>query len=210
MPETITSLIIGAVGGGVAAAIQYGFRRYAESEQVRREVVETHLLQLQNSVESLYYRVNNLRDWSGRAVMTEDYYRRSSAYVLGRVLAHEALLVAKGVYAKLHRNTALKRKVKAGLHSLNWAMDDQSFLHYHRVQLGDMLLDGSRVITYTEFLERWSEPRFAEVVASVSGFLKAVEPERLDRMRADAAGLLALLARQTRVPSALELAGDDA
>lgn len=61
MPDTLSALII-ATGAAVAgAAVQYGFRRYTETSQVRREIVETHLLQLQNSVESLYYRVNNLR-----------------------------------------------------------------------------------------------------------------------------------------------------
>ena len=208
MPEAIWSLIIGAVGGAVAAAIQYGFRRYAESEQLRREVVETHLLQLQNSVESLYYRANNLRDWAGKAVMSERYYQQTSAYVLGRVLAHESMLVSKGVYAKLDRNTSLKRTIKATLHSLNWAMDDEAFLHYHRVQLGEMLLEGDSVISYTDFLHRWTEPRFAEVVSAVSRFVQKVSPDRLDKIRSDAARLIDLLAKQTKVPTALQLAKD--
>ena len=205
MPETLTSLLIGAAGGAITAAIQFGFRRFAETSQQRREVVETHLLQLQNAAESLYYRVNNLRDWAGKSVMKEDYYRQSSAYIIGKVLAHESLLVSKGVYAKLNRDTSLKRKVKATLHALNWEMDDHSFLHYHRVQLGEMLLDGDRIVTYTEFLARWSEPRYGDAVSAASAFVQSVSSDRLDGMRHTAAQLISLLAAKTSVPSALEL-----
>jgi hypothetical protein len=206
MPDTVFSLLIGAVGGAMTATLQYGFRRYAEVEQVRREIVETDLLQLQNSAESLYFRASNLRDRSGRSVMSDDYYRLTSAYVLGRILAYEALLVSKGVYAKLHRNNALKYRVKATLHALNQAMDDQTFLHYHRLQLADMLLDGQRVISYTEFLHRWSDRKFADANAAVALFVETVSDSRLDRIRDSAAELVKLLAAQTRVPSAMELA----
>ncbi|HYD54739.1 MAG TPA: hypothetical protein VEA99_19045 [Gemmatimonadaceae bacterium] len=208
MPDTITTLFVGAVGGAVAAAIQYGFRRLAEAEQVRREIVERQLLQLQDAVESLYYRANNLRDWAGKAVMSEVYYRQTSAYAIGRVLAHASLLVSTGVYAKLRRDALLKHEIKARLHALDRAMDDQSFLHYHRVQLGEMALDGERVLGYTAFLARWPEARFADATESVSRFLQAVAPERLDAMRREAERLIALLSRQTSVPSALALAGE--
>ena len=147
MPDTLSSLLIGAAGGVLTAGIQHVFRRYSETEQVRREIVERHLLQLQNSVESLYYRSNNLREWAGKAVMPDEYFEQSTAYIIARVLAHESLLLSDGVYAKLPRRGALKRSIKAKMHALNWGLDDQRFLHYHRVQLGEMALDGSRVLT---------------------------------------------------------------
>ena len=205
MPETLVSLIIGALGGGVATAIQYGFRRYAETEQIRREIVETDLLQLQNCAESLYYRAANLRDWAGKAFMSDDYYVTTSAYALGRVLAYETLLVSKGDYAKLQRNKRLKHNIKSTLHELNWAMDDETFLYYHRLQLGEMLLDRERVVTYTEFLQRWDETRFAGVVMAVSGFLAHVSAPRLDTMRENAGRLVSLLTAETNVPSAMKL-----
>ncbi len=206
MADILSALIIAAGGAFAGAGAQYGFRRYTETEQVRREIVETHLLQLQNSVESLNYRVNNLRDWSGRATMSDDYYKETTAYAIGRVLAHESLLVSKGVYAKLSRHAAIKRSVKASLHSLNWAFDDQSFLYYHRLQLGEMALDADRVISYTEFSGRWQEAKYATAVASVSRFVTSVTDARLDMIRSEAENLIALLAEQTDVPSALQLA----
>ena len=206
MADILSSLAI-AVGGAFAGAgAQYGFRRYTETEQVKREIVETHFLQLQNSVESLYYRVNNVRDWSGRTTMSDDYYRQTTAYAIGRVLAHESLLVSKGVYAKLSRHAAIKRRIKASLHSLNWAFDDQAFLYYHRLQLGEMALDGDRVVSYTEFSGRWQDAKYAAAVASVSRFVTSITDTRLDAIRSEAEKLIGLLAAETDVPSALELA----
>ncbi|MEO8334424.1 MAG: hypothetical protein ABI664_05600 [bacterium] len=209
MPDTLSALIIATGAAFAGAGVQYGFRRYTEAAQMRREIVETHLLQLQNCVESLYYRANNLRHWDGRETMSDDYFTQTTAYAIGRVLAHESLLVSKGVYAKLSRNASIKRRVKASLHSLNRSFDDQSFLYYHRLQLGEMALDADRVVSYTQFSARWPEERFAVAVASVSRFVASVSDTRLDTIGAEAEKLVALLAEQTDVPSALELAGSE-
>ncbi|MEO6528939.1 MAG: hypothetical protein ABIP93_20140 [Gemmatimonadaceae bacterium] len=209
MPDSASSLLIGAVGGLIAAATQHAFRRYAETEQVRREVVETHLLQLQDGVESLYYRMNNIQDWTGKSVMPDAYFELTSAYIFGRVLAHESLLVSKGIYAKLRGDDVLKREVKAGLHSINRAMDDRIFLHYHRVLLGQMALEGDRVLTFTEFLDRAALPKYAGVVASTATFTQSAAPERLEQLRTLAGSLVTVLAAQTGVPSAASLARDD-
>jgi hypothetical protein len=211
MAETsvVNALLIGAVGGGITAAIQYGFRRYGETQQQRREIVETHLLQLQNSAESLYYRSRNLLEKTGRSVMDPDYYVKTSAFALGRVLAHEQQLMAKGVYAKLNRSTRMKREIKARLHAINLTMDDREFLHYHRVRLAEMLLDEDGLISFGEFLKRWSDPAYSGPVTSVSEFVRKLptEPsaERLGKIRDAAGELVLLLERETNVPSAMTL-----
>lgn len=221
---SVAALLFGAVGGAITAAIQYGFRRYGEAQQERREIVETHLLQLQNSAESLYYRARNLLEKSGKSVMDDDYYLKTSSFALGRVLAHEQQLMMKGVYAKLSRSNRIKREIKARLHVINLAMDDSKFLHYHRVRLGEMLLDHDRLITFSEFLQRWSEPAFRGPVSSVSEFVRTLtsglpaatsgahpnapasaSAVRLGRIRDAAGELVLLLERETQVPSAMTL-----
>ncbi|HTK41879.1 MAG TPA: hypothetical protein VL287_09830, partial [Gemmatimonadales bacterium] len=74
--------------------------------------------------------------------------------------------------------------------------------HYHRVQLGEMALDGARVLTYTEFLQRWAESKYSEPVRAVSGFMRSIEPGRLERTRVVAGQLVELLSGETGVPSA--------
>lgn len=202
----VGTLIVGGIGTLIGAVIQYRIQRFSAERQERREIIETHLLQLQNSLESLYYRINNLRDWGGKSVMTDDYFRNTSIYILGRVLAHESLLVSKGVYAKLDYDEALKKQLKGQLHSINWSMDDQRFLRYYRMQLAEMLLQDGQVLSYTDFLEQLDKERFQEAVTAAVQFVEAVVPERLDAIRNTSSKLIGILETRTGVPSALSLA----
>ena len=208
MAETsvANALLIGAVGGAITAAIQYAARRYGETQQQRREIIETHLLQLQNSAESLYYRATNLLDRTGKSVMPDDYYVKTSAFALGRVLAHEQQLIAKGVYAKLGRSDRLKREMKTCLHRINLNMDDRVFLHYYRVLLAEMMLDQDRLIGFGEFLKRWGDPIYSGPVTTVQEFVEKLPKDRLEAIRVAAGQLVRLLEQETQVPSALTLA----
>ena len=72
MSNSIYSLLMAGLGAAIATIFQHFFQRYTESQRIHREIVESRLLQLQNSVESLYYRANNLLGWAGKATMSED------------------------------------------------------------------------------------------------------------------------------------------
>lgn len=80
MESALLALLVGVVGGIFGAATQHAFKRYAESGQTRREIVETHLLQLQNSVESLYYRMNNLQHWGDRGKYLQIWRRENGEW----------------------------------------------------------------------------------------------------------------------------------
>ena len=95
MSSELIAFLLTGLGAVIGAAVQYGFQRLSAERQERREIVETYFLQLQDAVESLYYRINNLRDWGGKRVMSDDYFRLTSVYAIGRVLAYESLLVSK-------------------------------------------------------------------------------------------------------------------
>jgi hypothetical protein len=140
--------------------------------------------------------------------MGDDYYVKTSAFAFGRILAHEQQLISKGVYAKLNQSTRMKREIKAKLHAINLGMDDQVFLHYHRVLLAEMLIDEDRLISFGEFLKRWSDPAFSGPVSSVSQFVGNLSEARLKEIRAAAGALVGLLERETQVPSALTLSAD--
>ena len=206
-PASVTSLAAGAIGAVIGTLFQYAFGRYKETQQIRREIVETRLLQLQNAVESLYYRSNNLLDWGGRGTMSDDYYVQTSAYAFASVLAHEALLVSTGTYAKIRSDVELKSTIKGTLHRLNSAMDPGGLHHYYRVQLGEMATEGERILSFTEFLERWNDVRYVTPVIALRVALDAFSTDQLARMRDLAGELVTVLARKTGVPSALELTG---
>ena len=206
MSTELIAFILAGLGALIGAAIQYGFQRHSAQRQERREIIETHFLQLQDAIESLYYRINNLRDWGGKHVMSDDYFRLTSVYAIGRVLAYESLLVSKGIYAKLHYDDTLKRKLKGGLHRINHGLDDQRFLHYHRVQLAESLLKDEKVVPYTEFLSRAEEPAIKAVILAAAGFVESAPAHVLDEIRSSASEVIRVLEAHTQVPSALTLA----
>lgn len=205
MATELIAVLVGSVGALLGAAIQFSFQRLSAARQERREIVEQCFLQLQNALESLYYRINNLRDWAGKRVMTDDYFRLTSVYAFGRVLAFESLLVSEGIYARLHYDKSLKTELKRGLHRINHSMDDQRFLHYHRVQLAEALLEGEKVVSYTEYLSRAQEPLVKPVIEAAAQFVETVKGPVLDEIRDAAEQLIRLLERHTQVPSALSL-----
>jgi hypothetical protein len=205
MAEGIEGLLFGALGALAGACVQYYFQRRTASRQEKKEVIETQLLQLQNSVESLYYRLNNLQFWSGKAVMSDDYYTNTWLYIVGRVLAHENQLVVKGIYAKLDYDNSLKRELKLRMHNINWGLDDNGFLYYHRVQLAEMIMDKDRIITYTEFLDRLSLPVYSNTVASALKYLQYAQKSSFEKIRIESEALVNTLQKCTKVPSALSL-----
>ncbi|OUJ69921.1 hypothetical protein [Hymenobacter crusticola] len=205
MAEGIEGLLFGALGALGGAGIQYYFQRRTASRQERKEIIETHLLQLQNSVESLYYRLNNLRFWSGKEMMSDDYYTHTWLYIVGRVLAYEHQLVIKGIYAKLDYNDSLKRELKLRMHNINWNLDDGEFLHYHRVQLAEMTMDKDRIITYTEFSDRVSSPAYSSAVAPALKYLQHAPKSAFEKIRTESEALVNALQKCTKVPSALSL-----
>jgi hypothetical protein len=206
MSSEFSGLIFAVFGTFFGALIQYYFQRHSAARQERREIIEVHLLQLQNAAESLYYRMNNQLDWEGKSVMGDEYFRTTSLYIIGRILAQESLLTSQGVYAKLGYDERFKRQLKTTLHAINSCMDDQRFLHYYRVQLAEMLIRGNQVVTYTEFLSIRNEERYAAALTAAGEFVASVSKTRLENLRVNSKALVSLLEAKTKVPSALTLA----
>src|SRR5437870_10810424 len=77
-----------------------------ESEKAKRRsaLVSRYLFQLQDAVEALWFRLNNLSAQGGRAVMDKTYFEMTTLYALGRVLASERILALEGVYPQLNVN----------------------------------------------------------------------------------------------------------
>jgi hypothetical protein len=205
MSNELRALIFAGLGTFIGALIQYYFQRRSVAHQERREIIEVHLLQLQNAVESLYYRLNNLLDWDGKMVMEDGYFRQTSIYILARILAQESLLTTRGIYAKLGYDESFKRSLKLSLHSLNSCLDDQNFLYYHRVQLAEMLIQDGQLITYTEFLAVLENNAKVSAVVKAEEFITTASGRQWERLRQQAKSLVFLLESKTRVPSAITL-----
>jgi hypothetical protein len=159
---TIVAALLGGVLGSLGA--QWLGERYRQNqtiESTRRDVAVRHLVQLQDALESLWFRIDNLANRGGRQVMQSNYYELSTIYVIGYALAHKRLLTVEGAYAKLDVfQPGFSRELENDLEALEKALGDEantssSFYRYERRALADFLLtwDGVwRVISYTEFV----------------------------------------------------------
>lgn len=205
MTNELRALIFAGLGTFMGALIQYYFQRRSVAQQERREIIEVYLLQLQNAVESLYYRLNNLLDWGGKTFMADDYYRTTSTYIFARILAQENLLITQGIYAKLSYDERFKRSLKFHLHSLNRGLDNQNFLYYHRVQLAEMLVREGELINYTDFLALLDQNQTTVAVVKAEEFIVSASNQQLEMLRQQAKTLVYLLESKTRVPSAITL-----
>lgn len=105
MPDTVTTIVtalIGAVlGSGGAVLIQYLLTNRSEKLHRREILVQRYLFQLQDALEMLWYRLDNLANNSGLSVMSTEYFETTTLYVLGRVLALERIFMLEAVYPQL-------------------------------------------------------------------------------------------------------------
>ena len=99
---TIAAALIGGVIGSLGA--QWLGERYRRRQDVQatRRAVAVRRLVTQDTLESLWFRIDNLAHKGGHGVMVADYYELSSVYVLAFALAQERLLTVDGAYAEMN------------------------------------------------------------------------------------------------------------
>jgi hypothetical protein len=211
---TVVASLIGAVLGSLGAQwLRNRFQAQSELTRTRRDVAQRHLIQLQDAMESLYFRLANLAINADRNLLRYPYYALSSIYALANFLAHKRRLMLDGAYALLdvhgkqfphELETALER-VEA-LIGKEWIPGD-SFFRYQRQALGESLLiwsDGWRVANYAEFVEREARGELENTLKAAKEFFGWHEIVDWAAIR-DALGTgLALVAERTGVGSPTE------
>ena len=60
-----------------------------------------YLIQLQDAIESLWFRFYNIKDRGGRLVMSDKYYEHSTLYALASGLAYNRIMLLDGIYSQL-------------------------------------------------------------------------------------------------------------
>jgi hypothetical protein len=153
----LAALIAAGLGGFGGAWYQARLRRESERSDRRELLKRRYFFQLQDATQSLWYRLNNLANESGRSVMADDYYATTTLYALGRVLALERIFALEGIYPELQ--SLYTSDDSAGLgeflrdRSLNRKL--QAVYEYHRLALAEAIIesdgDGYRVSTFGDF-----------------------------------------------------------
>lgn len=160
---TIVAALIGAFIGSVGAKlVEAAIASRADVRRRRRAVAVKYLFQLQDAVESLWYRLDNAAHHRAAEVTTDAYLRTSSLYALGRVLCLERILVLEGAYSEI---AALDERLAAfliGEGRLDYALGGIRFMRYDRLALAEATLEREegafRPSTYLEFRERLDSP----------------------------------------------------
>jgi hypothetical protein len=204
---TIAAALIGGVIGSLGAQwLGERYRRRQAVEATRRAVAVRHLVQLQDALESLWFRIDNLAHKGGRGVMDPDYYEVSSVYVLGYALAQERLLTIDGAFAELDvfgESTA--RDLDEALESIQRSLGDESvsgtsFYRYQRRLLADLLLrwDGVwRTLSYAEFAEIAQQDTSSAVIAPAVRFINDLTPDQAKTILNSTMGALVVVERAT-------------
>jgi hypothetical protein len=215
MPQWLASLIaalIGASVGSIGAVIASDWRkRKAEIRERREALVQRYLYQLQDSAVSLWYRMDNLHRRRGRDVMDDQYFRTTTLYSLGRVLAIERLLALEGVYPQL---VTLYPELGSFLsdHRLDRALPD-SFYQYDRLALAEAVMeregDRSRASTYLEFRRRYESEESGEGkwLAPAREAIEGLGKETTSNLLDELSTVARRLSTETRIPSGLR--GED-
>lgn len=186
---TVVAALIGAVIGSLGAPLvkdRLDRRRAEEASKVA--LVVKYLVQLQDAVKSVWYRLENVSRRGGAYAMDPDYYSLTSAFILASFLAHRRRLLLDGVYGEFEvfgndYPTRLQENLD-GIEGLlrTGGASNAGFQRYDRVALGESLLvwdEGWRVLSYVEFADRVDQSQASAVgaVSSAKVFWEGIESE---------------------------------
>jgi hypothetical protein len=212
MPEWLVSLLAALIGAGIGsigAVIAADWRRRkAETAERREALVQRYLFQLQDSVESLWYRLDNLARRGGRFVMEDQYFETTTLYALGRVLAIERLLDLEGVYPQLERlYPGLGRFLME--HRVGNAVGGV-FYKYDRLALAEAVMEREgerfRASTYLEFRRRYENKDSGERewLAPACEAIQRLSDERTARLLSDLRTIAVRISDEANIPSGIK------
>jgi hypothetical protein len=209
---TIAAALIGGVIGSLGAQwLGERYRRQQAVQATRRAVAVRHLVQLQDALESLWFRIDNLAHKGGRGVMDPDYYEVSSVYVLAYALAQERLLTIDGALAELDVfGETMAQDLDEALEGLQRALGDEassgtSFYRYQRRAMADLLLrwDGVwRTLSFAEFADIAEQNTSSAVIAPAIRFINDLSVPQATAILDSTQRALLVVERATGLPIA--------
>jgi hypothetical protein len=207
---TILAALIGAMIGSVGSIfLDAWLRGNREKRRKRDELVQRYLLQLQDAMEGLWYRIDNLARRGGRKVMEDRYFEISTLYALGRVIAYERILLLDGVYPQLKQiDHGLSIYLKEKMQEIGNLMS--GFHKYDQLALAEAVIqevDGySRAGTYLEFKRRYDEDASlgGKTLLPAKEFLATFAGHQLDTLLKTLAKTAKKIAKKTEIPTTVE------
>lgn len=127
--------------------------------------MQRYLIQHQDAVEALWFRLHNLANQGGRAVMTDRYFEVTTMYALVRVLAIERIMALDGVHPQLDAiDSGLAEYLRQ--QPISRQLEGLGFHQYDRLSLAESVIEREegqfRGSTYLEFRRRYEPEGSAE------------------------------------------------
>lgn len=154
---TIVAALIGSIIGSVGAVFtDHWLARRSEKLHQREILVQRYLFQLQDALEMLGYRLENLVSHGGRSIMSSKYFEVTTLYAFGRVLAIERIFALEAVYPQLDTiYPKLGKHLQEREYRVNLQLPFKDFFQYDRLALAEAVMvregDSFRTRTYLEF-----------------------------------------------------------
>jgi hypothetical protein len=178
--------------------------RQAEREKREEILVQRYLFRLQDALEALDYRLDNLGR-RGRPNMPEEYFKESTLYALGKVLAVERIFALEAVYPQLERIYPGLGEFLKKLR-IDHLLQQPDFWQYDRLSLAEAVMEHEgdlfRPSTYLEFRRRYEAEHSPEkqwLAPASEAILSLPTGEKLQKLRQAIATIAERIADETGI-----------
>ena len=185
MPKEFATLIaalIGAISGSVFGPIVKDLLATRQTRTRRQQrIAQLYLTQLQDAVDSLCYRFDNLADRGGWQVMDESYRVVSTLYAWACVTAYRRILRLDGVYAQLESigKKELATRLREDFRKIDETLKDDELQFYHRLTLAESVIVKERgqlrTSTFLEFSRQYGENIFHDSLEPARRYLSRLQ-----------------------------------
>jgi hypothetical protein len=94
--------VLGLVSAGAGVLITKLWELQSEKRRERQEIVAKYLSQLQDAVDTLWSRMEGIRNSPSSYDFEGTYFQDTNVYAMGRVLAIERVIAERGLYSIIH------------------------------------------------------------------------------------------------------------
>jgi hypothetical protein len=212
--STLFPALIGAISGSLGgASINDWYRRKALKKTLHENLINQYLLQLQDFAESLWYRLDNIKNKGGHRIMNDIYFEETTLYALGSVLAYARIFLLDGVYSQMEQvKSTLGTNVKNKLYAIDAALDVEfnvPFFRYERLALAEAVIRKDtthHICSYLEFKKSYQDTssNLKKSLEPAKIFISSLEGPEVASIMADLKKLVILIEDHTGIVSKLK------
>lgn len=228
--------LLGAAIGAAGAVISSFSAMKSESKKLHEErkderqkdlrnLVARYLVIIQDIVESLWHRFNNIKYDQGRGQMGEEYYEATTLFSLARFFAIKQIMLLEGAYSSIEFAYPSVNGTKPGLgvhlqnqfEAIDKIIDETTnqpngikFYRYDRLQLGEAVMereDGqwriSKLLDFRRHYYSNPNPKLPDFLETAKEFVLAESLDTFGRIMDEIQVISRNISKVTLLPSSI-------